>query len=272
MKSRITFIDTIRVYATIGVVWLHVSANALLSSPDQTGYYWWVANLADSFSRWCVPVFVMITGRLCLSAQPHPSWFEFYKKSFKRISPPLIFWTVIFVAFSYITNKQYGWNEIWASIIVGKPYYHLWYIFMLVGLYIATPAITKCNDQFVSKRPAPWIFFIFVLGSIDQLILGQDRTFITSFIPYIGFFLAGHYITPNFLGSGIARKLAIILMLGLAIAVATWVSLPYFGRQSYSIWYAYLNPLVIAMSLTVFALLMSPRFEIYPILLRLAID
>jgi len=61
------WISNLRVIATISVIMLHVSAELLLSSfTNPPNASWNIANLYDSLVRYCVPVFVMITGALML--------------------------------------------------------------------------------------------------------------------------------------------------------------------------------------------------------------
>ncbi|WP_273975049.1 acyltransferase family protein, partial [Serratia ureilytica] len=50
-----------RVIAILAVVLLHVSSRVVMWS-ELGSNDWWYANLYDSLVRWCVPVFVMISG------------------------------------------------------------------------------------------------------------------------------------------------------------------------------------------------------------------
>ena len=59
-------LDLLRVIAILGVIWLHVSGEVVTASPNPGDEEWWVGNVADAFSRWCVPLFVMASGALLL--------------------------------------------------------------------------------------------------------------------------------------------------------------------------------------------------------------
>ena len=59
------WLDNSRIIAILAVVFLHVSAGVVTESVIGTES-WWVGNLYDSLVRWCVPVFVMISGAVLL--------------------------------------------------------------------------------------------------------------------------------------------------------------------------------------------------------------
>ena len=84
-----TQIDLMRVIAAFAVVWLHVSANVVIYRPSVESMSWWTGNVADALSRWCVPLFVMISSTAVAAGSPcrlrrsiatghcaycHPSW------------------------------------------------------------------------------------------------------------------------------------------------------------------------------------------------------
>jgi surface polysaccharide O-acyltransferase-like enzyme len=57
-------LDFLRVLAAFFVIMLHTSSGVVTTNPDIQSVTWWTGNLFDSYSRWCVPVFVMISGTL----------------------------------------------------------------------------------------------------------------------------------------------------------------------------------------------------------------
>lgn len=56
----------LRVFAIFMVVVIHVTAGYVTFADTNPSFYgstlWWSANILDSFSRWSVPVFVMLSG------------------------------------------------------------------------------------------------------------------------------------------------------------------------------------------------------------------
>ena len=81
--GRLVYADLLRVAATLAVVILHLSGGWISEVPVASGA-WRVFNVYDGLTRWCVPVFVMLSwtprspsptapsfsGRSCGSWQP----------------------------------------------------------------------------------------------------------------------------------------------------------------------------------------------------------
>lgn len=61
MKERIIWLDNIRASACILVVILHTVSMYVIKF-DKNGIEWHTANIIDSISRICVPLFFMISG------------------------------------------------------------------------------------------------------------------------------------------------------------------------------------------------------------------
>ena len=84
MCSRVNWIDNVRILAVFFVIWLHVSGPVVVNQPDVASFNWWVGNVADAMSRWCVPLFVMASGALLLSKSLYLEPIVFYKRRFMR--------------------------------------------------------------------------------------------------------------------------------------------------------------------------------------------
>ena len=85
------WLDNSRLIATFAAVFLHVAAGVVVYS-NPGSQYWWAGNIYNSFVRWCVPVFVMVSGALLLNPNKMESMETFYKKRLSRILIPLLFW------------------------------------------------------------------------------------------------------------------------------------------------------------------------------------
>ena len=60
-KSRIVYLDLIRIFATFAVMMLHVSSQNWYFQ-EYTSFNWKIFNMYDSLVRFSVPIFVMISG------------------------------------------------------------------------------------------------------------------------------------------------------------------------------------------------------------------
>jgi len=138
-------VDLIRTVAIILVMLLHASVEGIpVSDPmsPQGMQLWWASDVYRSIALVCVPLFVMLSGALLLqpSKVDEPIG-EFFKKRWKRIGIPFLFWGAAYFAWSFFVNgKALTLTSIGQGVFAG-PYYHFWYLYILVGLYLLTPVI-----------------------------------------------------------------------------------------------------------------------------------
>ncbi|MBR0437044.1 MAG: acyltransferase family protein, partial [Clostridia bacterium] len=132
IKERQICFDVLKIIATFAVVMLHVSAQhwfyVKLKTPE-----WRAFNLYDGSVRFPVPVFVMISGALFLSADRPLR--QMYGKYILRIVTAFLFWSVLYAAISYVRGTAL--IEVLKEAI--KGHYHLWYLYMIAGLYVIVP-------------------------------------------------------------------------------------------------------------------------------------
>lgn len=270
MESRIESLDLMRVWAAFAVVVLHTSANLVTVTPDVSSTGWWAANIFDSFSRWCVPIFVMISGSLLLPSKSTESVTHFYKKRMLKIIYPLIFWTFFYILLGVIIKHSFSPKEALRSIVTGAPFYHLWYLYMLPGLYLVTPFLARTVKEIQPKYYLILIIGCLTLASVEtsiEILLGlRNGTFLKLFIPFIGYFFAGHYLHTTGSKVKTSTLLVIFLACGMLIAILTSILLPKIGLKSWEIMYSYFNPFVIVMSISIFLVFnrVKPIFSYVP--------
>jgi surface polysaccharide O-acyltransferase-like enzyme len=200
--DRMARLDAARWVAAVAVVMLHCAAQ-WVSDPGAYGSPDWVAaNVYDSAARWCVPVFVMVSGALLLDpGKPMPAR-AFYARRAARICAPLVFWTLFYL----VWRSVLGWLDdgqidisFWPTKVAqGQPYYHLWYLYMIVGLYLITPLVRVLYYRgAVSSRRwyVAGLFGIALLDALYRQAMDTDHGFfLTWFVPYLGYFIAGRMI------------------------------------------------------------------------------
>ena len=81
-SNRIAFLDYLRVCSIFFVIMIHVATQNLWAM-DVNSFAWQTFNFYDCLSRWCVPVFVMISGALFLTKTITIS--QIYKKYILRL-------------------------------------------------------------------------------------------------------------------------------------------------------------------------------------------
>jgi surface polysaccharide O-acyltransferase-like enzyme len=250
-------IDAMRVIAAFAVVWLHVSVWVVYGDPSVASSGWWAGNLVDSFTRWSVPLFVMLSGMLLLSAPASPSPLDFWRKRLHRLLPALVLWTLVYFAFRYFFEPPFGWKDALKSLLKGNAYYHTWYLYMLVGLTFITPYLRQLVALLSRRALLYLILGSFIIAAGEFAYGGRIMTFLPSFLPFVGYFLAGHYLAALDFTPKKRLFIPLFLLCGLAIALSTAALLPRRDVQAYDLTYSYHNLLVVGMSLSVFLLLIK---------------
>ena len=98
IKVFIMWSANLRFFSILAVIILHVSSKFVAGYSIGSNFYgtfpWWVGNVFDSLTRWCVPIFIMISGYYLLNKTESNR--IFLKKRVTKIGFPIIFWSVFF--------------------------------------------------------------------------------------------------------------------------------------------------------------------------------
>lgn len=166
-KAILSWADLIRVVAIYLVVVVHVSGqltNAWGRIPvDQ----WLIADIYGGIGRVCVPLFFMISGYLLLPRSE--SLGTFYLKRMPRILVPFLAWSLIYLGW-YCGNHPNTCTPTlaWNLLLVQGTYYHLWFLYSLLGIYLILPVLR------LMFRPEPdkkVLWYLIVVWLIFQPIL-----------------------------------------------------------------------------------------------------
>ena len=194
LHQRSGSFDVMRVSACLAVVLLHLSATIVMQ-PDQTGTVsWHLANLLDSATRWCVPLFVMLSGALLLDAKKHASPREFWTRRMNRLLPALMFWSIVYLVWrAYFWDQPLTLNTIAQDLIAGRPYIHLYFLFLIAGLYLVTPFLATAASSLESKQLGQAIVVMAALALGANMADFLATSAFTLFVPYIAYYFAGLY-------------------------------------------------------------------------------
>ncbi len=269
------YADLIRIFSVVGVVFLHVAGviQQLYSNIGSCG--WWVANIGDSASRWAVPSLIMLAGALHLDDKKVEPAAVFLVKRIKRIAVPLVGWFLIYFLWAYLWRGQsINLRFVVKRIVLGGPYYHLYFFYIIGSLYLITPFLRLHIRCASLVRGTKLIITFLFLGFLDSFFfyLLYHRVgwydSISSFFPlfvltfgYVGYFLAGYQLRTM----TVSRKtfyfaLGGLLLSFVATSVGTYIFTSRFGIFSFG---PYLcdsfSPTCIAMSLCIFIVLKEER-------------
>lgn len=179
--------DYLRVFSIAVVIFLHVSAQNW-SGLNGRSFEWNVFNFYDGITRWCVPVFIMISGALFLSREVELK--ILYSKNILRLFIAYCVW-LVFYAVSESVGNQFSWENIIKDILEGPI--HMWFIPMLISLYICVPIL----KQIVKKEEITKYFLM--LSFVFTLFIPQIVRMSNDFVG--GWFSAGVSKANELLGN-----------------------------------------------------------------------
>jgi surface polysaccharide O-acyltransferase-like enzyme len=151
----------------------------------------------------------MVSGALLLDDCRTESAGEFYRRRLYRLGIPFVVWTVVYLGVRhFVHHEQLTAGSVAGFILGADVYYHLWFLYMIPGLYLVTPFLRRFIRTHSRKQRIIAIVTILSLSGIfselNILYWGNHRTILTVFIPYIGYYLCGyelHNIDPRKISS-----------------------------------------------------------------------
>ena len=147
--TREAWLDFLRVTACFLVMTVHATepfylggdGTLVLSGADA----FWVS-LFEGIARCCVPLFVIASGYLQLPLK-YDTW-TFFRRRFVRIVVPMVLWTLVYalVYGSPVANFK--------GLLLNFNYAagHLWFVYMLLGLYLIMPVLSPWLEKVSAKE------------------------------------------------------------------------------------------------------------------------
>ncbi len=260
--ERVAYFDLLRVLASFAVVILHLSAqNWGTLGAESTA--WRVFNFYDGMVRWAVPVFVMISGALFLDRPP--AWEKLWQRHILRIAAAFVFWTAVYALVSYLRDGTAG-QPLVHELLGG--HYHLWFLFMIAGLYLIVPFLAELVK---SER---LVRYFLLLSLLAAFLLPQVAAVIAEFsadgvsvlgeiladlrlnfvMGFTGYFLLGWYLHRHEPGRGAVLAIYALGALGFAATVLLTRSFSLRQGAPCSVFYGFLTTNVLLEAAAVFTL------------------
>jgi surface polysaccharide O-acyltransferase-like enzyme len=229
LNKRLMYMDILKIVASFSVVLIHTSD--LISHYD---YFetpqWWVADFLNSISRWCVPVFFMLSGATLLNYKSRYTTASFYKKRLLKVLIPFIAWSFIYIIYRIKVGDLIisDFKQLLLSIISGPTMFHMWFFYPLIGLYILTPVLAVLATNSSKK-----IIYFFVSVCIVQNIvyplinkfLGIQIGFnIPLATKYVDYFLLGYLLKDLDLSKTFKSVIYVFGIIGVIISfIGTYI-------------------------------------------------
>ena len=146
-------------------------------------------NSCCSCCFWAVPAFICLSGKLIPIQIPYKL---FYKKSFNKIFLPTIFWSIVFSVFVFF-RSEHSMKAIINNFMNSRPFFHLWFMFMLCGLYLLAPICSVLIKKIPFVYLLPLMFLVMFKPEIWDSPPWCYPLLIS--LPYISLFMTGSLIS-----------------------------------------------------------------------------
>lgn len=301
-ENRLVWCDAIRLLAFFMLLCCHAAdpfyaAAAYASSGTSTH-----PEMVEWAIRWgslvrpCVPLFVMLTGVLSLPVKS--SMESFYQKRIPRVLFPFLIWSVLYYLTPWFTGllgldnsiviKLFSWAETDSQAlsdglanVVRIPYAfsfiacHMWYIYMLIGLYLYLPIFSAWVER-ATRRQKEIVLGLWALSTflpyfteyISKYAFGtcewNSFGLFYYFAGFNGYMLLGHYI-QHYVNWSWTKTLSVALPLLLAGFLITYngysyiMNLPDKTPEQVELFWTYNTPNVAMMTLACFLLVYRIR-------------
>lgn len=198
-----SYIEILRVIATLAVVLLHINMTlpANYTKTELGLFNYALFENMYMLVSWAVPVFFMISGALLLEPSKHIDLNKVKKYLGKMLV--ILFTFGSFYAFLEIffyersIKINYILRAVW-NVVIGKSWDHLWYIYVLIGLYILLIPLKCIVDKLDTQLFEIFLMFLivgcFVIPSINNYfnLTIKDCMLISDPVVY---FILGYYIS-----------------------------------------------------------------------------
>jgi surface polysaccharide O-acyltransferase-like enzyme len=195
--GNLAWADRLRNLATVLVIAIHVAGPIAHEQTQYDTWHWWSANLWDGIARVAVPLFVMLSGYLLLGKDyPLP---DFLKRRFSRVAIPAIAWSAAYSLYGFIAHKKPATlQEAWNNLLENEVHYHLWFVYLILGLYLVYPILRPWVRQ---ARDRDYLYFLIMwaIGAwgykiLDRFLDIQLGLYFELFTNHAGTFVMGYYL------------------------------------------------------------------------------
>lgn len=189
--------------------------------------------LYNTISRFAVPCFIMLSGAFLLSDERTREYRSFYRRRLKKIFVPTFVFSVLYILYSLpfcFVGDDRGMHEVLSlakSVVRGEPFYHMWYLYMLLVLYLLAPWAMRVKESLDEATYRRMALVFLVLASLSRwtssVVLNWD--FGQAF-EYLGYFYVGDVLREelsirNRFGSHRNGKGALLIAAGFLVEAGT---------------------------------------------------
>lgn len=200
-RPKIVYIEWLRALAAFAVVGIHITMtepnNCSVAQIGKSNYM--ALTSVYALVQWAVPVFLMISGGLLLRAKSI-SMAKVKKYIARMFFVLLMFGTVYAILELVFSERRLSLPMLYKGIIMtfeGKSWSHLWYLYVLIGIYIILIPLKVYVDHIELREVASFIAVLIVgnfLIPTLNILLGVEIKNLMVLTQYVTYFLIGYVL------------------------------------------------------------------------------
>ncbi|MBU3145497.1 acyltransferase [Clostridium sp. CF012] len=238
-KRDVSF-EIMRTLGCFFVVAIHVFASYFSMYGNINTRSWLFAESIMTISRFSIVLFIMVSGALLLEKDIT------IKNALKKatyFTLILIAWSIAYILISdmFLDNRTYSIQKIIVMFLNNQISTHLWYLYMLIGVYITLPFIRNIIKNFELKLLKYYliVFLSFSMITMMPLLLSTLLNLnikiylIVPFMNYqLGCLIIGYFINKHLQINKLVFILSIVSFFLINIATASLTYLESYKRKS----------------------------------------
>lgn len=208
--ERKNYLDFLKGIAIFAVIIIHVTSEGFSRNLPSDDLFWY--SLFYVITKCAVPLFVMVTGVLLLNPRKELSIKKIYSKYILNIVVAAFIWGIVYKLIRVITtggiSENGGIFTVLKSFLIGfftgSLEFHFWYVYALIGIYIALP-ILRAFVKSADKRTLEYFIIVWIIingllvltqgGYFEFLsVVSNNFHFVGIFVSYIGYTILGYYL------------------------------------------------------------------------------
>lgn len=246
-KSRIVWIDILRIIAMFSVILIHVMSNTIYTFYIGEPYLS-VYQILLSILSFAIPLFVMISGLIFLNPKKEMDTKTILKKYCFKILFLIFFFGTIFILIEQFYLNKSLWipfDTLILKILSSNTWDHMWYLYIILGLYLITPVL-RVLVKHISEKDFQYFLILlyicaFFIPEISHYFHIQIDFSIPIASPYLFYYLYGYYIVNYEVSKNYKRTSYILSLLSILLIICSYQNHWNLASMSYISTFSFLN-------------------------------
>lgn len=207
-KKREFEFDLLRIISAIAVVSIHIISGfrTTIAKDFADSLNVWknsdaaIVSILDALPRFAVPCFLMLTGAFLFADEETYEPDNYYVTKFRSSGIHFgifILFSILFQVVFIIVGENHGdIVELIKNLVFGSPFYHMWYVFMYIGIIALVPFFAGSKELWQNKIGYRFAVIYLIWSSLSVWL--SDNTSVKWHIGlafcYFSYVIMGYFI------------------------------------------------------------------------------